>query len=223
MVVLRERGRAMSATRRPPALPAASAPGDDREERVAAIAAMQRYCAEGDAGAFALLYSIAAPRLFRSMLSLIRNRALTEDLLQQTFLKLHRYRRAYVAGADPLPWLRTIAYRMCLDELRRARRERRALADAQDGLLPQLSTRDGGAAHAQPTYSEHAIVATLRALDRLPEAHRTALILTKLEGNTIEEAAEALGTTPTAIKLRAHRGYQRLRLLLRESATSCDD
>jgi len=184
---------------------------------------MQRYCVEGDAGAFASLYSIAAPRLFRSMLTLIRNRAVAEDLLQQTFLKLHRYRRAYVAGSDPLPWLRTIAYRMCFDELRRARRERLALADAQSGLLAQLSTRDGGAADAQPTYSERAIVAALHALDRLPEAHRTALILTKLEGNTIEEAAELLGTTPTAIKLRAHRGYQRLRMLLGESATPADD
>jgi RNA polymerase sigma-70 factor (ECF subfamily) len=213
----------MTATMRAAASPAAPAPRDAGEDRVAAIAAMQRYCVEGDAGAFAALYSIAAPRLFRSMLFLTRNRAMAEDVLQQTFLKLHRHRRAYVAGADPLPWLRTIAYRMCLDELRRARRERMALADAQPGDLEQLSTRDGGAAHARPTYSERAIVATLRALDRLPEAHRTALILTKLEGNTIEEAAALLGTTPTAIKLRAHRGYQRLRMLLRESATVSDD
>lgn len=213
----------MTAATRALASPAAPEPRDVREDRAAAIAAMQRYCVEGDAGAFASLYSIAAPRLFRSMLFLTRNRAMAEDLLQQTFLKLHRYRRAYVAGADPLPWLRTIAYRMCFDELRRARRERLALADAQPGVLEQLSTRDGGAAYAQPTYSERAIVATLRALDRLPEAHRTAVILTKLEGNTIEEAAELLGTTPTAIKLRAYRGYQRLRILLRESATASDD
>lgn len=213
----------MIAATQSPATPAAPAPRDVPEDRVAAIAAMQRYCVGGDASAFAALYSIAAPRLFRSMLFLTRNRAVAEDLLQQTFLKLHRYRRTYVSGADPLPWLCTIAYRMCFDELRRARRERLALADAQSGLLEQRATRDGGAAHAQPTYSERAIVAALRALDQLPEPHRTALILTKLEGNTIGEAAELLGTTPAAIKLRAHRGYQRLRVLLRESATRCDD
>ena len=212
----------MTAAIRAPSLPGASVPREVPDDTAAAIAAMQRYCVEGDAGAFASLYSIAAPRLFRGMLSLIRNRAVAEELLQQTFLKLHRYRRAYVVGADPMPWLRTIAYRMCLDELRRARRERLALADAQSGFLAQLSTRDGCATHA-PTYSEREIVAALRALDRLPEAHRTALILTKLEGNTIEEAAELLGTTPTAIKLRAHRGYQRLRMLLGESATPPDD
>jgi RNA polymerase sigma-70 factor (ECF subfamily) len=187
------------------------------DDRAAAIAAMQRYCSDGDHAAFAALYAIAAPRLLRSMLSVIRNRAVAEDLLQQTFLKLHRYRRAYIAGADPLPWLHAIAYRMCFDELRRARRERSTLADVHSEVLEQLSTRDGSAAHAQPTYSERTIVATLRALDRLPEAHRTALILTKLEGHTIEQAAELLGTTATAIKLRAHRGYQRLRALLRES------
>jgi RNA polymerase sigma-70 factor (ECF subfamily) len=209
----------MTATKRPTgaARPPDWPPRNAHDDRATAIAAMQRYCSDGDDGAFAALYSVAAPRLLRSMLSVIRNRAVAEDLLQQTFLKLHRYRHAYTAGADPLPWLHAIAHRMCFDELRRARRERSTLADVQSGLSEQLSTRDGGAAHARPTYSERIVVATLRALDRLPEAHRTALILTKLEGNTIEQAAELLGTTPTAIKLRAHRGYQRLRVLLRES------
>jgi RNA polymerase sigma-70 factor (ECF subfamily) len=209
----------MTATKRRDgaARPRARPPRDTGDGRAAVIAAMQRYCIDGDDGAFAVLYSITAPRLLRSMLSMIRNRAVAEDLLQQTFLKLHRYRRAYSAGTDPLPWLHTIAHRMCFDELRRARRERSTLADVQAELVDQLSARDGGATHAQPTYSEQVLVATLRALDRLPEAHRTALILTKLEGNTIEQAAQRLGTTPTAIKLRAHRGYQRLRALLRES------
>jgi RNA polymerase sigma-70 factor (ECF subfamily) len=91
------------------------------------------------------------------------------------------------------------------------------LADVQSGLLGQPSTWNSGAPYARATYSECTIAAALHALDRLPEAHRTALILTKLEGNTIEEAAELLGTTPSAIKLRAHRGYRRLRVLLRES------
>lgn len=42
------------------------------------------------------------------------------------------------------------------------------------------------------------------------------MILTKIQGNTIGEAAAILGTTPAAVKLRAHRGYTRLRELLRE-------
>jgi len=83
-----------------------------------AIAAMKRYC-EGDASAFRALYAIAAPRLLTFVRCLVRDHALAEELLQQTFLKLHQARASYVAGADPLPWLYAIAHRTCLDALRR--------------------------------------------------------------------------------------------------------
>ena len=82
-----------------------------------AIAAMKRYC-EGDASAFRVLYAIAAPQLFTFVRCLVRDHALAEELLQQTFLKFHRARASYVAGADPLPWLYAIAHRTCLDALR---------------------------------------------------------------------------------------------------------
>jgi RNA polymerase sigma-70 factor (ECF subfamily) len=83
-----------------------------------AIVAMTRYC-EGDASAFRVLYAIVAPRLFTFVRCLVRDHALAEELLQQTFLKFHQARASYVAGADPLPWLYAIAHRTCLDALRR--------------------------------------------------------------------------------------------------------
>jgi RNA polymerase sigma-70 factor (ECF subfamily) len=85
-----------------------------------AIAAMERYCA-GDASAFRVLYAITAPQLFTFVRSLVRDHALAEELLHQTFLKLHHARASYVAGADPLPWLYAIAHRTCLDARQVAR------------------------------------------------------------------------------------------------------
>jgi RNA polymerase sigma-70 factor (ECF subfamily) len=181
----------------------------------AAIAAMMRYCVDGDASAFASLYEIVAPRLFGYIMFLVRDRALAEELLQQTFLKLHQSRGAYVAGADPIPWLYVIAQRTCIDELRRGKRARSALSRDHTEVEPP-ATLDGAAEHSQPTYGERTIAAVLRALDWLPEPQRLAVILTKIQGNTIGEAAAILGTTPAAVKLRAHRGYTRLRELLRE-------
>ena len=184
--------------------------------RDAAIAAMMRYCVDGDAGAFRTLYAIAAPRLFGYVRFLVRDRALAEELLQQTFLKLHQSRGAYVLGADPIPWLHIIAQRTCLDELRRGRRTRSTLSHHPRAVEEAPATLDGAAAHSQPTYAERTIAAVMRALDQLPEHHRMAVLLTKIQGNTIGEAATILGTTPAAIKLRAHRGYARLRAILRE-------
>jgi RNA polymerase sigma-70 factor (ECF subfamily) len=51
-------------------------------------------------------------------------------------------------------------------------------------------------------------------LERLPESHRAAFELLKGEGLSIREAAEVLGATPTAVKLRAHRAYGALRAAL---------
>lgn len=176
---------------------------------------MARYC-EGDAAAFRALYAISAPRLFTYVLCLVRNRALAEELLQQTFLKLHQARGAYVVGADPLPWLYTIAHRTCLDELRRAARTRASVPGDHRDVDELPATIDGGSQTSQPTYGERTIEAVLRALDQLPDSLRLAVVLTKIQGNTIAEAAAILGASPAAVKLRAHRGYVRLRELLRE-------
>jgi RNA polymerase sigma-70 factor (ECF subfamily) len=50
----------------------------------------------------------------------------------------------------------------------------------------------------------------------MPEAHRVAYILVRQEGLSVAEAAEVVGTTPTAMKLRAHRAYEALRAALRD-------
>src|SRR5512147_3304870 len=82
---------------------------------------MQRYC-DGDAGAFRELYAHVAPRLLGYLVKMTRERALADDLLQQTFMKVHRARAAYVRGADPLPWIYSIAHRTFIDETRKTKR-----------------------------------------------------------------------------------------------------
>src|SRR5690349_22224189 len=82
---------------------------------------MQRY-QDGDAAAFRELYALVAPRLLGYLLKMARSRAVADDLLQQTFLKVHRARAAYVRGADPLPWIYSIAHRTFIDETRKSRR-----------------------------------------------------------------------------------------------------
>jgi RNA polymerase sigma-70 factor (ECF subfamily) len=53
-----------------------------------------------------------------------------------------------------------------------------------------------------------------RCIDRLPEAHRTILVLRDLEELGTEEAARALGISQDAVKMRLHRARQALRTLL---------
>jgi RNA polymerase sigma-70 factor (ECF subfamily) len=175
---------------------------------------MAQYC-DGDAAAFRALYAQVAPRLHGYLVRMARDRALADDLLQLTFLKVHRARGAYVRGADPLPWLYAIAHRTFLDE---ARRKKRAVVGvAAEEHLPEVPAGITGETDAQrdePRGDPELAKAALAALASLPPQQREAVVLTKLDGKSVAEAAEIAGTTPGAMKVRAHRGYVALRKAL---------
>jgi RNA polymerase sigma-70 factor (ECF subfamily) len=178
---------------------------------------MARYVA-GDAAAFRALYQELAPRLLGYLVRLARDRSLAEDLLQQTFWKVHRARAAYVTGADPLPWIYAIAHRSCLDEVRRRGRAATVTAPGDLPEIPAAPTGQPVAVAAEQ--AEQADVdpertrAALAALAALPTPQREAVILIKLDGKSVREAAEIAGTTAGAMKVRAHRGYVALRKAL---------
>src|ERR1700754_4267059 len=154
---------------------------------------MQRSC-DGDAGAFRELYALVAPRLLGYLLKMTRERALADDLLQQTFLKVHRARGAYVRGTDPLPWIYSIAHRTFIDE---ARRTKRAIVrvGSEDGVPEVVANLTGESIDraVEPVDPEPA-KAALDALAELPEAQREAVVLTKLDGKSVAEAAAIAGT-----------------------------
>ena len=146
---------------------------------------------------------------------LLGDRAAAEDVLQQAFLKVHEARSTYVLGANPIPWIYTIAHRTCLDELRRRKRTRVKLT--KDGDLTSVPAADLGGAAETATEGGgdgEALAAAMAALDHLPPNQREALLLTKVHGRSHAEAAMITGTTPGAIKLRAHRAYVTLRQML---------
>jgi RNA polymerase sigma-70 factor, ECF subfamily len=176
---------------------------------------MTRYC-DGDAGAFRELYGRVAPRLVGYLQRMCGERATAEDLVQQTFLKIHGARSAYVRGADPVPWMFAIARRTFLDEARRRKRAR-VQVPGGDGHLPEVAAAMDGSPLADPRPAApdpELVTAALDALQRLPPAQREALILTKMSGKSIAEAAAITGASAGAMKLRAHRAYVALRRAL---------
>jgi RNA polymerase sigma-70 factor (ECF subfamily) len=172
---------------------------------------MTRYC-DGDAGAFRELYTLVAPRLLGYLLKMARERALADDLLQQTFLKVHRARTSYVRGADPLPWIYSIAHRTFIDETRKHKRAVVRVGEAEE--LPEVPaglTGESDDRRDDDRGDPELMAAALDALAGLPVQQREAVVLTKLDGKTVAEAAEIAGTTVGAMKVRAHRGYEALR------------
>jgi RNA polymerase sigma-70 factor (ECF subfamily) len=174
----------------------------------AADAAMERY-ARGDDSAFGEVYDRIAPRVRAFLLRRTRDPATADDLLQQTMLQIHRHRGTYLAGAAVLPWAFAIARRLSIDEFRHKRHtalvsvENVADSDASDGSTPdeELLGREA----ARLIHAE---------LSRIPETQRAAFELLRIEGLSQEEAARVLGTTVSAVKLRAFRAYAAIRAVL---------
>jgi RNA polymerase sigma-70 factor (ECF subfamily) len=168
---------------------------------------MSRYAA-GDEAAFGIVYDALAPRLYGYLVRQTRDAARSEDLVQQTFLQMHRARGSFVPGADVVPWAFAIARRLMIDGFRRGKRE----------VLEDPNERDEPAA-TDPAADDLVQAQQLatrirRELARLPETQRVAFELVKEEGLSLAEAAQVLGTTVSAVKLRAHRAYEALRAVL---------
>src|SRR5690349_4478418 len=136
---------------------------------------MKRYC-DGDVAAFRELYALVAPRLLAYLRGLVGERAAAEDLLQQTFLKLHEARSAYLRDADSIPWIFTVARRSALDELRRRTRARVQLPRGEGGPPEGRADLLGRGEEEGAEAVAPAGAAALAALDRLPPAQREALV-----------------------------------------------
>lgn len=174
---------------------------------------MERY-QSGDVQSFRDLYALVAPRLLGYLIKLTRSRALADDVLQLTFLKVHRARATYVRGADPVPWIYTIARRTFIDEVRR---NRSSIVSVAGEHLPEVAADLTGVAadRSDDRGGDRELVClAVDALAALPSQQREAIVLTKLEGKSVAEAAQIAKTTTCALKVRAHRGYAALRLVL---------
>ncbi len=178
---------------------------------------MERY-SKGDEAAFAELYDAIAPRLLGFLRKATRDDVAAEDLMQQTLLQIHRARGSFIPGARVMPWAFAIARRLMIDSARRRRVERRLFSEAPAD--DDRMTYEPTAAMATADDLLHARRLERRVqqrLDALPETQRTAYQLVKQEGLSLKGAAEVLGTSVTAVKLRTHRAYVALRAVLREA------
>lgn len=169
--------------------------------------AMSRY-ADGDARAFVVVYEALAPVVGRCMRRWINDPALADDLVQETFLRVHRARERYRPGAPVGPWVITIARRLSIDAHRRRGSSKVVLT--REGQLPEV-----GVAPPEPVDDTNELIAEVRAaIAALPPSLRPVVEMHKLEGRPMAEVAAELGIKEGAARVRAHRGYKRLKTAL---------
>ncbi len=159
----------------------------------------------GDSSAFAAVYDRHRERVFRAALRLSGDRHDAEDITAAAFFELWRRRaRVRVVGGSVLPWLLVVTSNAARNQARSVRRHRR-LIDA----IPR-GVDDGAAAfEAVDDAVDHAGLA--RELRAMPDRDRALLVLTAIEDYSTVAAAEALGISAGAARVRLHRLRSRLR------------
>jgi RNA polymerase sigma-70 factor (ECF subfamily) len=155
--------------------------------------------------AFDDIYAAIAPALRRYLLSQARDAAKADDLVQETFLQIHRARHTYDPSFPLTPWAMAIARHVWLMDRRTLSRRPWAPDDVTAMDLP---VRGEAASFADREEVR-------RALGQVAPAKRAAVIQHHLLGFSFKEIAERTGIAETAAKLRSSRGIAQLRALLK--------
>lgn len=160
----------------------------------------------GDLGAFEQIFAALSVPLRNYLASQARDRARGEDLLQETFLQMHRSRHTYSPGRPVKPWAFGIARHVWLMDrraaTRRGRHERTAPVE-----LPEVPV--AGLAELFPDRRDLSV-----ALAGVSSSRRESMLLHHVWGFSFREIGEMLGMSERAAKLRSFRGVQELREIM---------
>jgi RNA polymerase sigma-70 factor (ECF subfamily) len=162
-----------------------------------------------DREAAAELVGKVSPMLLRFLAGPLQTRAYAEDILQDCWLRIHRSRHTYRPGTPVLPWLFAIARYTRIDAYRRRRQ-----IDANEVQAVDISASAPGS----PAIPDPAEMDLWRLVGQLPSSQQEVIQMLKISGLSLEEVANATGSTVGAVKQKAHRAYQKLRELLNASA-----
>jgi RNA polymerase sigma-70 factor (ECF subfamily) len=147
--------------------------------------------------------------LYRVALSVLRNPAEAEDVVQDAFLRVLQRRHSLAAVIDIRPWLVRIAWNLALDRIRRTR------PDQMDDLFAAgLVAADLPADQALAEAGQ--ISQVLRAMERLPKKERQALLLSAIDELTTAEIGAILGRSESSVRSLLFRARTHLRQRLEE-------
>lgn len=174
----------------------------------------------GDEGAFRELFAKFAPRILQYVRRLVGNESRAEEVTQDVFVQVFRFRLRYRPDARFTTWLFTIATNLSLNEIRRPERKLRVdlwapRDDEPDREGPPLP--DPAAATPEQSTAARELARDLEAaIAALPPKQRAALLLSRMDGLAYRDVGEALGCSEGAVKALLFRATHALKAQLRE-------
>lgn len=176
---------------------------------------------EGDLQAFQRLFQKYSPSLVNFAFHFVGSRARAEEIAQDVLLQVYRWQKRYEPRARFSTWLFKIATNHCLNEVRKG--EYRVSVESLNPLPDGEGEKQGWEVVDTNLGKGEDLLAAREAADkikktlaRLPANQRAALVLSRIEGLSYEEVAEALGCSQQAVKSLVFRATQSLKESLRD-------
>ena len=168
----------------------------------------------GESEALELLYKRYAATVYQTVLGIVQDRALAEDLVQEVFLRVWRRSSRFAAWRGQVaPWLRALARNLSIDELRRLRARPAVIrADMEQSRLGELADDQADLLGAVIKQEQRHTIVT--ALQQLPFEQRQVIELNYFGGRSYQQIASALNHPLGTVKTRARRGLRKLKQAL---------
>ena len=159
---------------------------------------------DGEVALLGELFERHHQRLFAFFLRLVRSRTAAEDLVQEVFVRMLKYRHTFRVESEFVPWMFTLARNAATDRYRSRPRELPVEEDAPEPAadLPHPI------ANLERVEQEQRLK---RALDQLKPEKREILLLARFSELKYEQIAGILGITEGAVKVRVHRALKELK------------
>jgi RNA polymerase sigma-70 factor (ECF subfamily) len=165
-----------------------------------------RWVADGDASCLGTLFERHHRAVYRYCLQMTRSKAMSEDLVQEVFLRLLKKASSFRAEGSCKAWIFNIARNVTFDCLRKvepATADGDSTGDAPEHLIDHRSSEQVAAGHQNLQLVE-------RALAEIPATAREVIWLGRFVFDDYDELARALGCTASAARVRMHRAMEAL-------------
>ncbi|GKU76646.1 RNA polymerase sigma factor SigW [Paenibacillus sp. L3-i20] len=174
---------------------------------------LARLALKGDQGAFAKLVDIYQDKLFHMAYRMLNNRQEAEDVVQDTFLRVHKNLDRFDEALKFSTWIYRIATNLCIDRLRK--RKPTYSLDAESNDYDGLDGYSMIPSDNRTPESELILSDTQRiihqAMESLPPKYKTVMMLRYIQDMSLQEVGDILDMPVTTIKTRVHRGREFLR------------
>jgi RNA polymerase sigma factor (sigma-70 family) len=161
----------------------------------------------GDVGKLGMLFDKHHRGLFHYFLHVTSNTAVSEDLVQEVFFRILKYRHTYQTGTAVRPWMYQIGRNALIDHVSRNKGEV-ALPDGVDEI-GVTEAAPGLSPERQAQNSQEAALLK-RALRAMPQEKREVLIMSRFLELKYEEIATVLNCEVGTVKVRVHRALREL-------------